>query len=647
MDRKKERLASTLIIIAAILVVYGAAAYRIKWFPFSEPQDDFQVAGPMVTGSPELARELSELERLNSKSIDLLGKSRKRVDFFYSGGERGEYAPSSCAFGTGGGLSKYAAYIKSQKASSEGQIIVNAGNALAEAIEFEGVERYRQMEKARVFLDFFKAAGYNALNVGQFDLSFGLKFLKDEAAKRSLPYISANLVSPDDKKTIFPPYQIVEAGGLKFGIVGIYPEKPIAKKYPDGAWIDKDADKGKKIPPKEFEVAPIAETLPPVINELKNKGADIIIVLSSRNANDDISFESQFDENINFVISSGGFEVSKRPYWKTKVQILGTGSRGNFLGHLLLYPKTGGAPGIFNYLFLEHELMKELITLNNRLEQLSTLVKNLRKAAAEKTGQDRDELEKKIEENMKQKQAVYEDAERATAMLAGVKEINPANSYYWLKMFPLHSEIKNDPETEKALKPQKVLYENADENPALGGVPETAGWGKYAKGNNIGKFACEKCHPNAFKVYKSTAHFKATDLLDAKNMNNPECLQCHVTAWMRPEGVVDPDEILDEFAGVGCESCHGPGMTHLMSMYEKTKTGLTYIQKPVFKELCQTCHRGYHKNEKPFNYEEAVKKVSCSELMKQKGLTDAPEKNISPEVLKKIQENKKKRNIKD
>lgn len=64
--------------------------------------------------------------------------------------------------------------------------------------------------------------GYDALNVGDNDLKFGLDKLLKLAETANFPFISANIFRQQDTlHPVFEPYLIFQKGDLKLGIIGI------------------------------------------------------------------------------------------------------------------------------------------------------------------------------------------------------------------------------------------------------------------------------------------------------------------------------------------------------------------------------------------------------------------------------------------
>ncbi len=110
--------------------------------------------------------------------------------------------------------------------------------------------------------------GYRAAAVGNHEFDFGLDALARRARESSFPFLSANLVK---KGTTEPPdfvrpYTIVEAGGVKAGIIGLTTRSTPVTTHPRHV--------------VEFEFLPYADALAHYAPEVKAAGADVIIVLA-------------------------------------------------------------------------------------------------------------------------------------------------------------------------------------------------------------------------------------------------------------------------------------------------------------------------------------------------------------------------------
>ena len=99
--------------------------------------------------------------------------------------------------------------------------------------------------------------------------------------------------------------------------------------------------------------------------------------------------------------------------------------------------------------------------------------------------------------------------------------------------------------------------------------------GQAPLGGFVGSDACATCHQDAFEIWKESLHYVAMEALadDLRDgspaTNDPNCVYCHSVGFGYTSGYGSAsltDELrwasLDGLAGVGCESCHGPGGQH-------------------------------------------------------------------------------------
>ena len=79
----------------------------------------------------------------------------------------------------------------------------------------------------------------------------------------------------------------------------------------------------------------------------------------------------------------------------------------------------------------------------------------------------------------------------------------------------------------------------------------------------VGSSACRSCHQPQHLVWRDSKHAHAYETLkDEKRHYDPECVKCHVVGMDTATGFTSFIKSRD-LAGVGCESCHGPGGRHV------------------------------------------------------------------------------------
>jgi len=103
-------------------------------------------------------------------------------------------------------------------------LVLDAGNALFKSTQ-PGEPRAK--ERAELLLEQMEALGTSAMAVGARDLTLGTDFLLQASRKGKLKVLSANLVDKEGKR-FFEPSTVLTAGGVKFGVIGLSPEGPMA-----------------------------------------------------------------------------------------------------------------------------------------------------------------------------------------------------------------------------------------------------------------------------------------------------------------------------------------------------------------------------------------------------------------------------------
>ncbi len=116
----------------------------------------------------------------------------------------------------------------------------------------------------------------------------------------------------------------------------------------------------------------------------------------------------------------------------------------------------------------------------------------------------------------------------------------------------------------------------------------------------VGSARCAVCHPAIYDSWSDTGHAAALDTLREKGYAwDPECVRCHVVGFQRltngkwsrlASGFRDPERT-PFLAGVGCESCHGPGSAHVQDPYDRSlwKAGGPNRREPG-RRGCAVCH---------------------------------------------------------
>jgi hypothetical protein len=147
----------------------------------------------------------------------------------------------------------------------------------------------------------------------------------------------------------------------------------------------------------------------------------------------------------------------------------------------------------------------------------------------------------------------------------------------------------------------------------------------------VGTKRCKMCHLKQWRSWAETSMASAYDTLkpgmavEAKESAGLDpaldytradgCVVCHVTGFGKEGGFVDMEKTPD-LAGVGCESCHGPGGTYTQSQYmslrnkEFTRSDVVAVGlvETVGEAQCVVCHNSaspFVSDSDVFSYEQA------------------------------------------
>jgi len=175
-------------------------------------------------------------------------------------------------------------------------------------------------EKAGLIIESFNAMGYDAMGIGDDDLTLGKGFLLDISKKANFPFLSSNLYDEASGKLLFQSSIIREFRGLRIGVFSLL--------SPDLFTNLSDPRR------KGLSIRSPIETAKAMVKELKSK-TDLIILLSHLGYAKDIEL-AQKVQGIHVIIGGhNGMNISY-PHDLNTI-IVQAGSRGMSGGKLDLY----------------------------------------------------------------------------------------------------------------------------------------------------------------------------------------------------------------------------------------------------------------------------------------------------------------------
>jgi 2',3'-cyclic-nucleotide 2'-phosphodiesterase (5'-nucleotidase family) len=122
-----------------------------------------------------------------------------------------------------GGLARRGSWVQSARETRKEFLLLDSGDLF--------FDRYRKAvpaqdvtalsEKARLILECYNVLGYDALGIGDDDLTLGKDFLVDLSKTASFSFVSSNLIAKETGQALFQTHVIKETGGFRIGIFSL------------------------------------------------------------------------------------------------------------------------------------------------------------------------------------------------------------------------------------------------------------------------------------------------------------------------------------------------------------------------------------------------------------------------------------------
>ena len=267
--------------------------------------------------------------------------------------------------------------MKEQRENEKNILVLDAGDLLFK--KFTGPVPENELpgltQKAQVIIESFNLMGYDAVGIGDDDLSLGKEFLLESSKRATFPFLSSNIIDEGSGKLLFQPYLVKEIKGLRVGIFSL---------------LSPDVFIGPTDPrQKGLILRPPVEVAQNMVKELQPK-TDLIILLSHLGYPKDMEL-GQTVSGIHLIVGSHtGMNLTYPPVIKNTV-ILQTGTKGMYAARfdLTVY---GGEFTFYNSA-TKKSLENNLINVKTRLNTPGT--SDPQKVQLRKTQED---IEKKLGE---------------------------------------------------------------------------------------------------------------------------------------------------------------------------------------------------------------------------------------------------------
>ena len=145
------------------------------------------------------------------------------------------------------------------------------------------------------------------------------------------PFLGANIFDNEWEEPAYEPYKMFERGGAKIAVIGqAFPYMPIA----NPRWM---------FPTLSFGIR--EERMIEVVQEVRDEGADVVVVLSHNGFDVDRKMASRV-EGIDVILCGHTHDALPEPLMIGKTALIASGSNGKFISRVDLDVRDGGLQGL-------------------------------------------------------------------------------------------------------------------------------------------------------------------------------------------------------------------------------------------------------------------------------------------------------------
>ncbi|ANC44561.1 5'-nucleotidase [Pandoraea pnomenusa] len=267
-----------------------------------------------------------------------------------------DFAAAASTYGKVGGFAHLATLVKRMKASRPGALLLDGGDTW----QGSGTAMWT---KGQDMVDATLALGVDVMTA-HWEFTYGAERVKsvvEEQLKGKIDFVAQNVQTNDFGDPVFSPYTIRTMNGVPVAIIGqAFPYTPIANpRY--------------FVPDWTFGIQ--EERLQAMVDEVRGKGAQVVVVLSHNGMDVDLKLASRvrgIDAIMGGHTHDGVPEPVVVPNAGGKTLVTNAGSNGKFLG-VLDFDVKGGKPVDFRY-----KLMPVFANLLPADAQMQALVERVR-----------------------------------------------------------------------------------------------------------------------------------------------------------------------------------------------------------------------------------------------------------------------------
>lgn len=489
-----------------------------------------------------------------SDATELPMPDKPTVRLFLLSSLAGALEPCGCSDDQLGGLDHLAAYVESQK-DAPGLLLATGPLLFLEPTLAADHARQDEM-KADAIAQTMKQLGLAAWAPGYNDWAAGA----DALAKRR-DQAGATLVAANVSNELVSTSKIIEAGGVKIGVVGVSVPKTPSGDLPKGVTLDDDSK--------------IAAVIQAELAKLKDQGARLTVAVAAMDRGAALRIADRVP-SLDILAIGSGFSQGHGNTEQPAATMIGgtlvveTANHGQSLAVIDLYLRGDGrladGGGVAK--------AEQIADLSQQIRKLEHRINSWEKGG------------KVDPSDLAARKADLARLRKEREALEAKKKPPAAGSFFEYRVVEVREALG---ESKTIAEQMRDYYKQVNEHNKTAFADRTPQKLEAGKAGYVGVDACSDCHSEEREVWDKTKHAHAYETLvkDLKEYNL-DCVGCHVTGYSKPGGsTVTHNEPL---RGVQCETCHGPGSLHMAAPEDPA----LIIVKPDPRTCVDDCHHPPH-----------------------------------------------------
>jgi len=345
--------------------------------------------------------------------------SGTRIGVLHAGNVMGELDDCGCNIKPLGGLARKVQWVNQHRDQWTDLLLLDAGDLFTNKAKLSSEEKDIALSRADTYIRAYQNASYDAIAIGDRDLSLGVDALLSLQKKAAFPFLNANLKNKANGTAVFQERLLLEKGGTKIGVFGLMPSKALGP-------LEESAE--------EWTIEDPIAAAKTQTAALKTEGAEIIIALAHLSESTQEKLADRVD-GLTFIL--GGQSVSEpgHPTRLGQSYLVGGHEKGKHLSGLTLFVKEGDLT--FADPTAKSQLTSTITKLEKRVASRTTAIQEAE--ATDQTG-NLDWLKKDLVKARTELQMAKMD-------LGEFDEESDQGSFIAFDLIDIHSALPDHPET--------------------------------------------------------------------------------------------------------------------------------------------------------------------------------------------------------